>query len=313
VDRRARILSLIDPATMRGVEVGPSFSPIVPKSTGADVTVIDHADAATLREKYRVHGVDVDAIEEVDVIWSGGPLAAALEARAPFDYIIASHVIEHLPDPLGFLADCEALLRPGGKLSLVIPDSRYSFDCLRPLTSIGQWVDARLAGRTRHTAGTVLDHTLHAVKRGEISWSAGTAEPLVMVHQRDHVDAMFELSSTTEEYVDVHAWVFTRPSFCYLVDMARALGLTSFVVAEQHDTVGAEFYVTLQVPADSVSPDERAQGFDERLATMLAARPQIEPSAAPTAAASPASRAAWRRIAGSLHRRLPQLRRPRSR
>jgi predicted SAM-dependent methyltransferase len=291
VDRRARILSLIDPATMRGVEVGPSFSPVVPKRSGADVTVIDHADAATLREKYRVHGVDVDAIEDVDVIWSGGPLTAVLGERAPFDYIIASHVIEHLPDPLGFLAECESLLAPGGVLSLVVPDSRYSFDCLRPLTSIGQWVDARLDGRTRHTAGTVLDHTLHAAKRGEISWHAGTVEPLAMVHQRDHVDAMYAQSSTSDEYIDVHAWVFTRPSFCYLIDMARALGLTSFVVAEQHDTVGAEFYVTLCVPRDAPGADERSRVFDERLAVMLAARPQ-EPAAATV---EPRRPAVWRR------------------
>jgi SAM-dependent methyltransferase len=299
VDRRARILSLIDPATMRGVEVGPSFSPIVPKAGGADVTVVDHTDAASLREKYRVHGVDVDAIEDVDVIWSGGPLKPVLEHRAPFDFIIASHVIEHLPDPLGFLGDCEALLAPGGVLSLVVPDSRYSFDCLRPLTSIGQWVDAHLSGRTRHTAGTVLDHTLHAAKRGEISWHAASDVPLAMVHQRDHVDAMFELSSTTDEYVDVHAWVFTPPSFRYLVDMARTLGMTSFVVAEQHDTVGAEFYVTLRVPGEPVDEAERARAFDERLSVLTAVHPPQEPPSPETVA--PPS---WRRAAGRIRQRV---------
>jgi SAM-dependent methyltransferase len=303
VDRRARILSLIDPAAMRGVEVGPSFSPIVTKASGADVTIVDHADAAALREKYRVHGVDVEAIEDVDVIWSGGPLATVLADRAPFDYIIASHVIEHLPDPLGFLSDCESLLAPGGLLSLVVPDSRYSFDCLRPLTSIGQWVDARLSGRTRHTAGTVLDHTLHAAKRGEISWHAGSDVPLAMVHERDHVDAMFELSSTTDEYVDVHAWVFTPPSFRYLVDMARTFGMTSFVVAEEHDTVGAEFYVTLRVPGAPRDPAEHSRTFDERLGIMAAAHPPVEPS--PSVAPVPSRSApAWRRAAGRIRRRL---------
>ena len=124
---------------------------------GGATVDLARADAATLREKYAVHGVDVDAIEDVDVVWSGGPLAPPLQHLAPFDYIIASHVIEHLPDPLGFLTDCESLLKPSGVLSLVVPDSRYCFDCLRPLTSIGQWVDARLAGRVVHTPGTVLD------------------------------------------------------------------------------------------------------------------------------------------------------------
>ena len=54
MDRRERMLSMIDPATTRGVEIGPSFSPIVTKASGADVTVVDHTDADGLREKYRV-------------------------------------------------------------------------------------------------------------------------------------------------------------------------------------------------------------------------------------------------------------------
>jgi hypothetical protein len=281
VERRARILSLIDPTTMRGVEVGPSFSPVLPKSSGADVTVIDHADAPTLRDKYRAHGVDVEAIEDVDVVWAGGSLIGALGAQAPFDFIIASHVVEHLPDPIGFLADCEALLAPGGVLSLALPDSRYCFDCFRPLTSIGQWVDARLAGRTQHTAGTVLDHTLHAAKRGEsIAWPPGAIEPLAMVHERDHVDAMLARSAIVGDYLDVHAWVFTPESFRYLVDMSRALGHTSFVVAEHHDTVGSEFFVSLRRPIETVTTAERTQAFDLRLTTMIAVRPP-EPTPAP--------------------------------
>jgi SAM-dependent methyltransferase len=273
MERHDRVLALIDPATMRGVEVGPSFSPIVPKRSGADVTIVDHADAETLREKYRVHGVDIDAIEDVDVIWPGGSLYDALASRAPFDYIVASHVVEHLPDPLGFLDECHALLVPGGVLSLVLPDRRYCFDCLRPLTSIGQWIDARADGRSRHTPGTVVDHTLHASKRGDISWHEGVDAPMAMVHTRDHVDGSFERASTTEDYIDVHAWVFERASFCYLVEMARALGLTAFEVAAQHETVGSEFYVTLR----SVGPlaqSARDAAFDDRLVALLAVRPQ---------------------------------------
>ena len=49
--------------------------------------------------------------------------AARYEARQPltevlgreaFDFAIANHLAEHLPDPLRFLAECHALLRPHG-------------------------------------------------------------------------------------------------------------------------------------------------------------------------------------------------------
>ena len=278
---------------MRGVEVGPSFAPVLPKSSGADVTVVDHATAAELRAKYQGHGVDVDAIEDVDVIWSGGPLIPALESRAPFDFIIASHLLEHLPDPIAFLRDCEALLRPGGLLSLVLPDSRYCFDCLRPTTTIGQWVDARLGARTIHTPGAVLDHTLHAAQRGAIAWEPGSPTPLTMVHQRDHVDAMLAKAEAGEEYIDVHAWVFTRESFLYLIEMSRTLGFTSFVVAD-HSDGGSEFFVSLRRAEHAIGADDRAAIFERRLATMLGTHRSEPPSG--TTVTESESKGLWRRV-----------------
>jgi len=57
-----------------GLEIGPSYNPVVPKSTGYRVDTLDHADAAQLREKYRNHDIDLSAIEEVTYVWNGEPL-----------------------------------------------------------------------------------------------------------------------------------------------------------------------------------------------------------------------------------------------
>jgi SAM-dependent methyltransferase len=270
--RLSRVLARIDLAGMRGVEIGPSFAPIVPKSSGADVVVVDHTDAASLRTKYRGHGVSVAAIEEVDVIWSGGSLAAALETRAPFDYIIASHLLEHVANPLAFLADCEALLRDGGVLSLVLPDHRYCFDVLRPPTTFGQWIDALHFARGLHTPGTVFDHWFHAAERGGIAWSSDTDVPLSMIHHRPDLEAAFELAVKGDEYVDVHAWVFTPASFRTLIDTARAFAYLRLDVVEEFDTVGFEFFVTLA--RSEPGPDEatRSALYRDRLVALEAPR-----------------------------------------
>jgi SAM-dependent methyltransferase len=290
-DRTARVLAHIDPATMRGAEVGPSFSPFVRKREGAQVVVVDHADASALREKYRVHGVDLDAIEEVDVIWQGGSLAEALAGHAPFDYIIASHLLEHVTDPLGFLADCEQLLRPGGVLSLVLPDHRSCFDALRPPTTFGQWFDAHLGARTRHTPGTVLDHWLHAAQRDGIVWHPSTPTPLSMVHRRVDLDAAVAAASG-DDYVDVHAWVFTPESFRALAAFAGCFGHTSLEIVEASDPIGYEFFVTLRRPDAAPSDAARAAAFDDRLGVLVASL--VAEAATPVAAAraAPASSAA---------------------
>lgn len=274
--RRARVLTLVDPSVGRGLEVGPSFSPFVRKSSGADVCVVDHLSTDALREKYSGHGVDAAGIEPVDIVWNGGSLADACHERGPFDYVIASHVLEHIADPLRFLADCESLLSPGGIVSLVLPDHRLCFDYFRPPTTIGQWVDARFDARSIHTPGTVLDHWVHAVQRGAIQWSAETTDPLTMVHVRADVDDAFATACAAQEYVDVHAWVFHPASFRFLIDMARSFDFITLEIAYAHDTVGCEFYVSLRRPLTDAPPADRDGPFETRLAQLRVVRAAVD-------------------------------------
>jgi hypothetical protein len=74
MDRTALLLSLINLSGV-GLEIGPGFDPLVPKSSGRRVETVDHASAAELREKYRnAANVDISRIEEVDYVSDGRPL-----------------------------------------------------------------------------------------------------------------------------------------------------------------------------------------------------------------------------------------------
>ncbi len=103
VSRTEALLAPIS-RSARIIEIGPSYNPIAPKAGGWNTITVDHATRAELVAKYTgAQDVDVDRIEEVDCIWTNGPLAEAVPHRlhGTFDALIASHVIEHATDLLG--------------------------------------------------------------------------------------------------------------------------------------------------------------------------------------------------------------------
>ena len=172
VDRVARVLATVDREGL-GLEVGPSHSPMAPKADGFRVHVLDHVDTATLRARYAaLPGAPL--IEEVDFVWRGEPLWELVGGEQVYDWIIASHAIEHMPDLVGFLQGCERILRPGGRLALVVPDQRWCFDHWGVPSTTGALLDAHHGEAHQPTPGQVWDHMSRACRLGgDIAWAEG--------------------------------------------------------------------------------------------------------------------------------------------
>ena len=250
MSRRDILLAHIDRDGL-GLEIGPSHNPIAPRRDGFRVEIVDHASREDLVVKYAEHGVDTDAIEEVDFVWDGRRRYVELTGRPKgYDWIIASHVIEHVPDLAAFINDCDAILRDGGVLSLAVPDKRYCFDRMRPLTSLQSVVDAHLESRTNHTPGRVADYFLNVVALdGRVAWSPGDAEPgplsrLGFVHGIDDARRGMRAAIEGNVYLDIHAWCFTPSSFRLLMDDLYALGCIQLRETAFQDG-GSEFFVAM--------------------------------------------------------------------
>jgi len=264
LSRVEKALIMIDRKGL-GLEIGPSHNPIAPKKQGFNVQILDHASADELKKKYEGHGLNLDNIEEVDFVWHGEPFHEVVGREQCYDWIIAAHVIEHTPDFISFLTECERLLKPAGVLSLIIPDKRYCFDYLNPPTSTGEILDAFEQRRTRPSPGKVFDHFSGATKRdGKIAWDADAKGGIEFVHNLSGACREWQRARTTDEYIDVHNWRFTPASLGILLCDLQALGLTGFEIKAEFDTFGSEFYVTLS-KTESPQPVSRLSAAERML------------------------------------------------
>jgi SAM-dependent methyltransferase len=223
--RADQLRSMFSPVG-KGLEIGPSHNPLMPKAAGFNVEVLDYLDAKGLRQKYSEAGLDVSAVEEVDFISDGRPMTEVIGDRHRYDWIVASHVIEHVPDLVSFVIDCEALLRPGGSLVLAVPDKRCCFDILRPISTVGQVLQAHVDARTKPWPGVIFDDVAYARKRnGHIGWSLSEQSVLEEVRRVEDAWELFERSRKSDDYIDIHCWVFVPSSFRLIVKSLCTVGL----------------------------------------------------------------------------------------
>lgn len=269
--RRRRITAMIDPSG-RGLEIGASHNPAAPKSAGYNVEIVDHLDQAGLIAKYAGHAsVVLENIEPVDHVWTGGSLSELVGQPGAYDWIIAAHVVEHMPDLIHFRKECQALLRPGGVLSLVVPDKRYCFDHLRRRTSTGDLLQAHLERRERHTPGQIYDHFSNASKLHESgSWHPGASGWVAFMQPDGVAQGMYEQSQGSADYMDIHGWVFTPSAFRMTMQELNALGLIQFNEIEFVPTRDCEFFLSyahapMRDPVDRLELAKQAL-HEERIA-----------------------------------------------
>jgi SAM-dependent methyltransferase len=256
------------------LEIGPYHAPIAPKALGYRTVTLDIVAADELRLRAAadptIGETGARAVEEVDLIGSACDVGDLVRDRfgpdRRFDWILSSHNIEHLPDPIRFLAQCGSVLAPGGILRLAVPDKRGCFDHFRPVSDIGEWLQAFRERRTRPTVYQVFreecyraEMTAPGGERGR--WRLGE----VHLHAPTPVERSLELyrawfapgSVEPAEYLDTHCWAFTPESFELIVRDVIAFGLVPLEVASVSRTRGNEFFVDLRRPAAAPPLDER--------------------------------------------------------
>lgn len=126
------------------LEIGPGARPY-PTAPGARVTYADRSvpggrEANWPELQHAPGGPQAD--HDIDLDHDG----LRVLADASQDALVASHVIEHLANPVAALVEFQRVLRPGGQLVLVVPDREHTFDWVRAPTPYAHLLAEHQAG-----------------------------------------------------------------------------------------------------------------------------------------------------------------------
>ncbi len=173
-----------------------------------------------------------------------------------FDLVIANHAIEHIPDTIGWLKGIESLLSPGGHLFLAIPDRQFTFDYLRPETTIADVLRAHHAKQLKPDLINIFEHFYYYRPLRPKHIAEGKKEE-ILAAPRDSINSALAKAEKLHEELDffnVHTHVYTYESFLVLLAELQALGLTSFNLVTSRDVdqchpvgLSNEFHVLLQL------------------------------------------------------------------
>lgn len=235
--------------TGRGLEYGPLHKAILEKGLN-DVIYVDFASKEVLMHAYASNpNVDTNLIPEIDIV-TGGKLVSEFLPPKSVDYIIASHVAEHVPDLVGWLSANLTILRVGGRLSLAFPDKRYCFDIRRPASTVSDLIAAFLEKRTKPNATQICNHFYNVCHVNAADAWAGhvTAENAKYIHDRGKIFQILNELVSRQTYVDVHCWVFDPMNFLSALKEMQILLELPFRVVNFVETPKnwLEFFVTLE-------------------------------------------------------------------
>ncbi|MBN2714552.1 MAG: methyltransferase domain-containing protein [Deltaproteobacteria bacterium] len=228
IERRRKFLkNYITLNTGKGLEIGPYDRPIVMRGEG-DIKYLDYFRADELRQKKNAPQRVSDEVVELDYVIGGTGIGEAVDDT--FDYVVASHVIEHVPNIIGWLKDLAKILTLDGYIFLAVPDKRYTFDFARPLSTPGQIIENFRTNKQQPSYADVFDALrYHKQVKPKAAWTRRFdfdklpyTHDLKVCHQHGRM--------ATRQYFDCHCNVFTCESFLQIMSDLQALSLSPFKV-----------------------------------------------------------------------------------
>lgn len=234
--KRRELVSCEISAARTILEVAPYFHATVPKEPGR-VWYTDYISNDEIQAKAAENpSLGVQNIAVVDFVWKPGSKLRECAGR-DFNAVVASHVLEHIPNPVGWLNELLSVLEPGCTLMLVLPDKRLTSDYYRNETTFAQLIDWAIHAPATPTPGQVLDFLAGSVEDFG-GWGTRPYENGMLFEQAKRPWPDEEVintgiwSLTTRGYIDIHATVWSPESFYKAFTRVAKSGLLNVEVGQ---------------------------------------------------------------------------------
>ncbi len=189
----------------------------------------------------------------------------ATMASESYDFVLSSHVLEHIANPIKALKEWTRVLRPGGILLLVVPHKDGTFDHRRPTTTLTHLIDD-LNKDTGENDATHLPEIL-ALHDLSLDPAAGTPGEFKARSLENAINrCLHHHAFDTRLVVDVVNYVglqirFVRPVLpMHIVVLAERLRTSA--IADNHTFLahpspyaGTSPFISDQLSANQASPD----------------------------------------------------------
>jgi len=129
-------------------------------------------------------------------------------------YVVSSHVLEHVANPIKALIEWNRVLRPDGIMYIVVPDRRFTWDSRRELTSVGHMLDDYWAATTA-VDETHIDDFVDNVEWSTYSPATAAAE---VAEAKAKLKNLYWATIKSGSEINIHFHVFEPQNIRELVE-----------------------------------------------------------------------------------------------
>ena len=209
-----------------GVEIGAMHHPLTPHSK-MKVKYVDNTSREDNLSRFpQLLG---KKLVRPDYIEDGFALTSFPDNSQNF--VIANHVLEHSPNPLGVLTNWARVLRPGGSMLLTVPIAEFCFDRGRQETTSGHIREDYLADSQLLNQRN-FDHYMEWLAISEPAVLALHGKQPIMESESQRRERAKEMCQNNEE---IHFHTFSVSSFHRFLELFCTEFDERFKVAEVCD------------------------------------------------------------------------------